>query len=57
LSGRTVTHCVYDIIFFFGSTCGSAPSIKIDNLVRLRDLRFRLPNGNSEPLAAVANFS
>jgi len=55
LSGRTVTQLRDDIYLI--DVRGRAIDQDRTNLGALRDLEIRLPNGNSEPLAAVANFS
>jgi multidrug efflux pump subunit AcrB len=55
LSGRTVTQLRDDI--YLVDVRGRAIDQDRKNLGALRDLEIRLPNGNSAPLAQVANFS
>jgi multidrug efflux pump len=55
LSGRTVTQLRDDIYLI--DVRGRAVDQDRRDLGALRDLQIRLPNGNSTPLAQIANFS
>ena len=55
LSGRTVTQLRDDI--YLVDVRGRAMGQDRRDLASIRDLKLRLPNGNTSPLAQIANFS